>query len=521
MRKLSDVVLSGAMGFRNTLTAMALVFATVFVAARTTGFGPWRDDIAVWIFVQEWMARGAVLYGDVWDHKDWGFFALTRPFYRLGEITGLYLAGLIGVLVLSVGVYFGIRPIVSWRKSAVIAAFAAVVYAASPSFLSTYTENIAIALAVLAVGLISRFPVASGIVFALSCSVKVSGAVVLLAVVSSDVVLSAYSRRRSGGVRKSEHLRVVAGFALAALIIAMLAQLQGSLLGWIDIIEYNGEYGAILREGMPSILDMKAFLAFVNPGLDTVAFLLASLGSLALLIIVALLGRDRPDGQRSHGASQRVRIVVLNTALALSAMIVLVVQFPPRFQHYQYLVGAATSLGAALAVFVITKPPRSRSTAMSLLLVCAAMLPVMVGTSLLVHAEGPLALAQGITRWGDLNEGGDRITALDGATGGASLAFVNAGGKLIDRASIPEGAVLSCRFFYNYPHLLPRYGEEMLDCLMHGAGLVLIRRDTYLDGEFDRAVRQVLESGYKRCESPDSNFELWAENGPARCPQGR
>ena len=118
-----------------------VVFSALFVVARTTGYGPWEGDVAVWIFIHEWLSRGVPLYAGIWDHKDWGFFAVTRPFYHLAGITGLYLSAIVAVAAFAGGVFLLVNQLVSWRRASVIAAITAATYTAAPSYLATYTET--------------------------------------------------------------------------------------------------------------------------------------------------------------------------------------------------------------------------------------------------------------------------------------------------------------------------------------------------------------------------------------------
>lgn len=490
------------------LLLLVVLLSALFVVIRTTGYGPSSGDIAAWIFIHEWLVRGVPLYEGIWDHKDWGFFAVTNPFYRLAGITGLYFSAIVVVSAFIVGIFLTVIQIVSSRRAIVIAVFAGATYTAAPSYLSTYTENYAISLAVLALGLFFRYPVSSGAVFALSVSVKVSGISLFALILIADSALQFFSHKSSLIFVIRRAFRVLAGFGLAAIAIVAWAYAQSSLKGWADIIDYNLEYAAIRRELTPSVLTIIPFLKYAYPGEMVIFFLFALTTSLIAQFALCRISL-RHQERLKLWSKNSLRAAVLSITLACGSLVALIAQFPPRYQHWQYFVGPAVALSAVL-VAVLWQHSSAYSLRFRAVLVIVVLLPVAMGNALLIRTEGLGALATGLSRWVQLDEGGDPITALEGTSPNSSLVFIDASERLIRAQSIPDDAQLQCRFFYNFPHLLPRYGAEMLRCLETGADYVILRRDFDSDSHFNTDVLTILKANYKECKVADPVFQLWS-----------
>lgn len=491
------------------------VLASFIVVLRTWSFNPAEGDIAVWAFVHEWLGRGAPLYAGVWDHKDFGFFLLTQPFYALGGINGLYFAGLMAVALLAIGVYLLVRTTLSPHAAIVVASVAAAAYACAPSFLATYTENLSIALAVLGVGLLLRHPILAGIALGVSCAIKISGLALVLVILIADGALALRSRRQrlSASTGYGSLLLVALFTALTLGVFLAVAFVRGSAAGWLDVISYNSEYAAIRRDTLPPLSDPRVAWAVLSPGLSTLLFVAMCFTScLALMALLAHIVRLHSSKTRF---GEQWRAVYLTGSLAVATFLVVMAQFPPRFQHYQYLVGALLALSSVL--FGLLWQQGRHRTRTRQLAVAALVLPLVFGAGILLRGTPQMEPARFGEMWGLGSEDGEPISALEGLTGSPKLAFVNLGGFLVSGTTIPPDAVLTCPFFYQYSHLLPRYSKDILQCLESSPDYVVVRTSGYSPEDWIEQVRSTLSSQFIQCESSDPVYELWARS-PIACP---
>lgn len=410
---------------------------------------------------------------------------------------------------------------------------AAATYVLAPSYLSVYTENYAIALAVLGVGLLFRFPALSGAAFALSSSVKISGVILWALVLIIDSVLKMGGDRAWPSVRKSPPFRSLVGFGGTALGIILMAQAQGYLSGWLDIVKYNGEYAALMRAGMPPLLDVNAFVKFAWPGTPTAAFmglLLAALIGVFLDMAATLSLRGLAVGAHPVRSQidDRMRPVAVVSALFVASGIALLLQFPPRFQHYQYVVGPGV-LAGSVWLAILWKRDFALHRRVSAALLTLALLPMIAGFVLATPANGTFSA---LSRWDSLNGSGVELVALQRVPQQSSLAFFGVDSSiLIDPRSIPAGSELRCRFYYQFDHILVRYQAEILSCLETNPDYVIVRRESDFDRlavattrlsadielGFRDAMLQELSSNFTRCSTEDVVFDLWSHK-PNGCP---
>ena len=482
-----------------------MVFSSLFILSRVGYFSPYGGDIAVWIFTHEWLGRGYTLYEGVWDHKDWGFFAITQPFFQIAGIKGLYIAALLSVYVFMTGIFLLIRHITSFKKGVLVSILAGITFTSSPSFLATYTENLSISLSVLALGLILKYPFLSGAVFALSVSVKISGILIFIVVFGLYLLIQHFILKQSSRALRKRLARVAIGFLLITLFILVTTYIQGTLKGWLEVIRYNSEYGKIRRGPMPPISDIIGFLKFASPG-DAVAIFLACLG-LTTLILSALTTKKIPWRQEGGKQGQNfAEPLILAAGLTFTTLIVMIIQFPPSFQHWQYFVGGAVTLTSVLAsILGATFPPEKLHRKV----LAIVLLPIIAGSAVAVSGQGFNGFYQGANRWLGNIDSGEEVSILKEVPAKSSIAFINTGSSLFNLKSLPSDIKLECEFFYNFPHLLPRFGNEMLECLRKDLDYIILRKSPLLDLAFQGKALKILGKNYRECSVAEDEFRLW------------
>ena len=500
------------------------VFACFFVAGRVGAYGPNHGDVAIWIPMHEWMSRGAVLYESVWDHKDWGFFWLSHPFYRLMGIEGLYLAAFLAVVAFGFGVYLCVRAFTSSRTGSVVASTAALTYTAAPSFWSIFTENLSSGLLVLAIGLSIRTPFVGGLIWALSASVKVAGAGLLVAALATIVISAAISGpSRDRRVLLRQAVRLLAGFTVGAALVVLAALITGSLLGWVDVITYNREYSQ--SRGFPPSGPISQMPGLVTQAVTEdiralgqhqffyVAALVVSILALSSIAFAQRKGR----GESLIGQDEPERVTAVSAVVALAALFVTLAQRPSP-QHWQYFVGPAVLLISVLFVRV-RKHGTSGGTFVRILGVVLLVLPL----ALSVYFDRSM-LPRGILDRGIaltyFAQGGVLGDELRQVPPDSTLSFYGINDERVDVAQLPDSGVLACPLIVQFPWYSPRYDTAIEQCIQNRPDYVVVGTEIWGTDAWQGALSRLLESEYVQCAENEPTRELWVRAG-GTCPSGR
>lgn len=492
-----------------------LALATIvlaFTASRAVFIGPNSADIGVWINIQEWLGRGLTLYSEVWDHKDWGFFVAVAPFYRAASILGVYVSGVAVTAAFAAGMTLLLRPFAPPRVALLIGLLATASYVAAPSYLAVYTENYAIATAVLAAGVLYRFPFVAGILFAGAVSIKLSALLLWPAALAADGLVWLCARRARVTVFRPGHLRrAIAGFALAAGLLLAGSWWSGTLAGWIDVASFNREYAG-MRRGPGSPL-----AAFTMPDSGVAAFFLALASVFAggLLIGAAPIAQAPAGDDGPVGAWMRFRALLLSVAVALGSLVAILLQAPPAWHHFQFLVGPSV---AVAFVMIAIGWARTRSSLARCLLLLLMLVPLAVITRVRPGLPTPREALANLRAWSSLNDPGPAAAVLRSIGPGKSVAFFGGNGSRADARALPTGTRLACRFVYQFPHLWPRYGSEIEQCLSRHPDLVVVETsESWGTGSLRGQVVDALHAAYTACGPGRDGFALWAR-APADCP---
>lgn len=513
-----EITVQARQSWRRVLVAVFLgipVFALVM--ARTVHVGWTSGDPTIWITVHEWISRGAVLYEGVWDHKDWGFFWLHQPLYALFGVTGLYLTALIFSFCFALGLFFLVRPVTTPSRAYYIALFAVSLYVASPVYWPIHPENSAISLAVLGIGLVSRYPLVAGFVLAGAASVKVSSVLVFLLVLIAlplpRLMLKA-GPATAQAVRR--RVRLLLGFALGAGLVLIGAVLTGSLPGWLEVIDYNGEYAQ--WRGFPPPVEPRAVpMTIIQNGIADASDLpLAIFAQLIVLLLVALalvflwIRSVVVSGHRD-GSGIAVQQLFLAVALVAAALLMTIAQ-RPAIQHWQIVIGALIAFVAVSFASIIGS---GSWPSVPVTIVAFVLLSVPVVTAL--NHDGSLApqrVVPQLAAWTKLGDGALLGAQLSALPPESSLMFFGTNEHLVDQNSISSSSELTCRSFFQFQWFLPRYGEEILGCLTNNEPDFVVTESTnrWADEGFRDLVYEELNASFEPCEETDTHV-IWCRAG--------
>ena len=498
---------------RRFLISTWLAFSTIFVAGRVGSYGPNHGDVAIWIPMHEWMARGETLYETVWDNKDWGFFWLPQLLYRLWGIEGLYLAGFLAVAALSVGIYLLVQPFMTPGGAASLAATGAIVYTSSPSFWSIFTENLGIGLVVLAFGLLLRYPFFGGLTWSIAASVKLAGGGLFLFTMLGLVVIVVVNRHHQHRAQlRGRILRAVAGFLLGTLFVLALAASTGSLWGWLDIISYNREYASI-RGFPPAVPFLELPLAAVSNSLldvsqlgqhQLVFGLALCLSSVSLSVLI--LSQRKAMRLGTAEVSNAKESLFLLSILLLGSLALTLSQRPST-QHWQYVVGPAVALTSFLYALLYSARPKHASVLRVLgigLLILPFMTSVFFDRTML--PRGILDRGIALTYFAQGGIFGEELAA---APPESSFASFTINDERIDVSQLPPRATLACPFVVQFSFFFPRYDQDLRDCIEMRPDLVVLGAEPWASATLRNEITSVVEEEYELCAQAGSTHELW------------
>lgn len=455
------------------------------------------------------MKRGSVLYAQVWDHKDFGFLAVTQPPYHFAGVTGVYAAAFVSVCIFGLGVYLALSFTSSKLLRINISVFAVLTYVMSPSFLAVYVENYAVSFAVLGVGLFFRFPFLSGIAFGVSSSIKVTGAPLWIAFLAISLVLRLTPNSRDR-LRLTPYVRSILGFSMFASACVFWMARQGSLGAWIDSVTYNAEYAAIRRQGLSLTTDPYGFLiaALPQPTVKAFVFVLISTSLLMALLALEKIGSSEALSQVRY----RVVLALLTTGCAGA---LLVSQVPLNHHHYQYVVGFAV-LALAVAFGAWWETQRNTLLVATSLIVFG--LPVLVAVTFEPSALKPSTISTQLRAWSTLEDGAILTEEFSTLKEGTSVAFFAGNNYRFGVREMPQDAELACRFFYQFSHMLPRYGKEIVTCLGTSPDVVVIdKSDQWGDAMTQHTIKDTIATTFTKCTAKSETHEIWASS-QSLCP---
>ena len=482
----------------------------IFAARRVFQWGPSGGDASVWFSLYEWVGRGHAIYSEVWDHKDLGFLWINSLVYSFGGVSGVYvfslgLVGLFGFSIFLITQEYSPRYFSFW-----VAVLLTAAYVSAPSFLSVYTEHFAITLIAFASALFARFPLLAGAIFAIASSVKLGSIIVFVAALSALLIASKVwiSSPQSRLIRLV--LRSAFGFLAMGSAILAGAHSANLLPGWLEVISYNREYSSIRNANPFAPTSLLSLFQEVIAG-PIVGFSLFVGFAVFLLIHFRSVKRDAETTARTDEWAT----VAVAGGVATGAIIALVPQIPPSFHHLHFAVGGLLVLTAALAgrlhlkLLGLIDSSRFFAGAMGLFLFFL----VVPGAVTSLAAGGPV-VDVGVGKVRTVTNQDPNLSEVN------SVAVFGYNSPAFDPRALPGHVLLKCRFFYQFNHMIPRYGDEIAKCLDLAPDIVLVDRpEVYFGnleqagfGDLEETLELKLEASYVQCSVEFRNFMMFARS---------
>ena len=479
--------------------------ATVLIVyARTVSFLPNSGDISVWITLHEMWQRGNSLYVDVWDHKDFGFLQINQFLYASGEVFGIYLGGALWAFLFAIGFYLSARERTERKTSAYMSCLVTILFVLSPSYLSVYVEPLAVSLTVLALGIHRYSPFASGFLFSIAMSVKISG-ILILAIAIAIILFRIKDSDLLRLERKQEFYRFLFGLGTSSILIFSSAYFQDALPGWYEISLFNADYASYQRTDL-SFLNY--FLSAITNPDPYQLFYFKFLSLFSLAIALSILLKLKKVSAIKFSFSE---ILFLGSAAA--SILVILIQIPIRMQHYQYSIGfllAGTGL-LALALIESAKSSKVFSKYWHRMFVVTYVVFALVIQNMHVISLNNLTVSTG--SWQKLNQPTNLSTELARIPSQSNFMLLAGNDHSIDFRRLNREAELDCRLIYYFEHMNEQYGPEIIRCIEEKPNYIIIQNSQWLLGEETQtSLRTMISNSYIQCPVNNDYFQVWASS---------
>jgi hypothetical protein len=233
-------------------TTFVLV-ALGFIALKTVAMFGGSGDAAIFIRMQAGWKSGLLLYQEIFENKDFGFFALNAPLFRVLEVQGLVLASVMWTLVTVCGFYLLNKLFIKATAALAVAVLFGVLWVFGAWFRPLYPETLATALLVAGLALSFWRPFVAGLLLGALVSVKLNYAFGVASLLIGMAILE-ITQLRSVKVGFSTKLlryatnlfpstlRILFGVSVGFFAILLLSWISGVFKGWLDVIRVNIAY---------------------------------------------------------------------------------------------------------------------------------------------------------------------------------------------------------------------------------------------------------------------------------------
>jgi hypothetical protein len=423
------------------------IISLAFIVPRTELAVEQQDsgDFAVWIVLHELLARGHLLYRDVWDHKDPGFYLIPHFFFSLLGVRGLYWFGLLATSLFGVGIALLIRSLVGWLAGVGIAAGATMYYASWTPFWATYTENYSLGFLALGLGLVMEFPALAGFVLALACTIKFG-----VVVVCMTLFFLGLARGICLSVSLSALWRLLLGFLVGLIIFFLFYWNELDPRDWLEVIIFNREY-AQRRSSPFQWGDLTDVMVSAPSAIQWL------LGVCTASTLVGL-GLKKIPGCRVPRGELFTPLQIAAAAL-FGGIVLMVLQHPPAIQHWLFLWGATLYAACVAVCFCISRLPWRVVRFVALTGLC---IPV------LLYYQTGLQFVRGFSVQSAYSFADSKANLreyIKNLPENTTFAIIGGNDNRLDFAEAPRNIRLACRFFFQFEIFSPRFDKDIDSCV--------------------------------------------------------
>jgi len=471
-------------------------------------------DFAIFVMVHELMNQGHVLYSEIFDHKDIGFYFFNQIFYDISKVTGLYIFALLAVVAYFLGLFLILRQLFSKLVSFLYSTIGVLIYVNFPSFKSTYSEDLAVSFSLISLGLFFNFPFIGGLFLVVACSIKITSVIIFIFLIMSSFFVS-YVIGDKNYLKKM--LLFSFGLLSGLIILVIWFASYDVLTPWFKIIDYNSIYSQIVRGGyFPTLLEPKLLV------MDIVRVFFGADGFyFTLLLLLLLLSTTCLVWYRYHFPNllwkKFLKVGVISTGGFISGFSMLYLQVPPAYHHYQHLAGLLIPLLILFSGMLLTMVINNQNKIFNLKMIIFIFPVIFLSLNFSLYKDG-------LIKWLHFDDPGYMMSAISKIPPNTKIAMM--GGNLIrvDFSQINQNTKLSCRFFYQFSHILDVYKDEIYRCFNTLPEIVFYGDIKYRDGhllniwgdhyeEFSNKVMTSLKKEHHICEATSKNmYQVYVKN---------
>jgi hypothetical protein len=440
-------------------------------------------DAGIFIRMQSGWASGLVLYEEVFDIKDFGFFALNAPFFRLWGVPGLVVAALVWTLIFIGALYFVCRSIIRAQPSLLVSLTLGLIWVSGSWFMPLYTEVVSAALLSLGIALIiQQKNLISGLVLGLVVAVKLILVIPVFAVIlymflisllkffrSKPNPLSPPDKRGITGALRSPAL-VIVGLGVGFTSMVTLAALVGSLRGWLEVFETNRAYQESTGIG---IFDYAGLVVLIDAIFSNSMFAISLIISVLSVLCLLLFQRGRTVLRRNRENLSLLAVAFLGTAWASK------LQNAAGFHSQVAFSVLLLTLALCLSMTLLVISEGFVTVGTSVVMLCAVALAVFAYSNSWLFSYTPGVL---IEKWRDLERQSSEERYLSSFPTFSSVSISLTSGPRFYYSDAKD-TPLSCRFHLSHPLYLHTHRQEIESCWA-GAADVVVWEDTKVYGEW-------------------------------------
>jgi len=468
------------------------------------------------------------LYKDFFDHKDWGFYYIPQVLYNLDSIRGLYLFSLISILFFATGCFFIYERILDSYLAFKLSILATFTLIHLPTFLPCYSEDLAIAFAVLGLGLhLKNYKFFSGIIFAISAAVKISNLGVYLFLVLTPNLFNTIKKRKNSLKIFFDGLNEIKssllGFLISFSIVIFIAAINDEFFGWLEIFKFNLDYSKIHR-----VNEINYYLAplkliinfFKNPiffqvGENQAIFKGCLIFLFSLIFLPLVLIKVLRVIRETQNNKEYQEIIFSLSLLCFVTLTILLIQGKPDWHHFQYFFASVVIIFFALFNNFFSRFWILFKTYFYISFIFLLFINFYPTSNLFLNNKflKSFFLADlDISRINHLNDPNSNFFDLRRLRPNSSFAIFGGVHHPLDIRGLDKSVTLKCRFFYIMPHFFENYYDEISSCLAKKPDYIFfdITSDFFNNkNSFYSNASNYLENSYSVCNFNSPYYKLF------------
>jgi hypothetical protein len=481
-------------------------------------------DAGDFIRMQAGWNSGLVLYDEIFEIKDFGFYALNAPFFALAGVSGLAFASVIWTSLFTLALYLTARLFVGTRSSIVIASSLTCLWVGGPWFYPLYTETLSLGLLTMGISLINKqrffvsglllgLAVASKLVFVIPVFLTVVFLAVSVFIANRNKIFMIIRAKKDFGFISflKPQIFILYGLLLALVMVVGLSIATGTLQGWFEVLKTNRAYQGLTGMRL-NIFDTHGFALLgsalsSNPLFAIVIFLLVPC---TFFLFLSAHGRKL---LYAYSPALAVLIVALfGTAWAVKLQ-------NPLGHHSQPFLGLLFMVLAF--VLAATWCVLGASFLKEAKVIAPVYTLAVLGIVLMISGTPGDVLSKAQANWTNITETSDLDAYLSLFDSGKSIDLVFTSSPKFFFTSAGR-LDLKCRFHGSHPIGLFTHFEEVKSCAENPAEIVVWQdRRVYGEwlgyAEFWTTQRAHLFESHRSCMDFSSDVRVMVSKGLS-CP---